>query len=72
MDKIPTVIQVLKGMDEAYRQMFHKRALELELAARASGQHELAELYAEVVDAYLDAFDVAWLEDDIEFEELVA
>ena len=37
MDEIPTIIELLKTKSIEYRQAFHKRALELELAARDSG-----------------------------------
>jgi hypothetical protein len=72
MDEIPTIIELLKTKSIEYRQAFHKRALELELAARDSGQDALAELYAEIVDQYLDMFDAAWLLVEMDFEELIA
>ncbi len=72
MDEIPTVIELLKTKSIEYRQAFHQRALELELAARESGQDDLAELYAEIVDQYLDVFDDAWALEVMDFEELIA
>ena len=69
LDDIPTVMKLLADYPVEYRRAFHLRALELELEARANGQHELAEVYAEVVDTYLDAFDIMWL-DDIDFKDV--
>ena len=70
MDEIPTIIELLKRKDSAYRQIFHQRALELERVAMEQANFKLAALYGEIVDQYLDAFESFDLPEMEDFEPL--